>query len=874
MDTVQASSEPALAFPPKGALRRFAFPKLVREIARGKVTGSLYLLSGQTKKVVFFEEGQPVFVRSNVLSECLGQVLSSEGLITQEQCEQTLEAIRRTGKKQGELLVEMGILSEGNLRYGLAAQLRAKLYDIFAWDDGRYQFKSDTATNGSGVRLDARPEAVIIGAILDRYDEARAEKLLESSMGDYLVYGEDAPLDVGDLDLLGEERYFVECIDGSRTVAQCVRDELAQSVPNPHALVYGLVQAGVADLAKTALETRPRPAKPNFDARPNDETLTPGFEPHNVITEYEDTPLPGELPQMRALLGDHEDDFADVEALETGTSVGPVPAELSTPAAAAASPASPTAQVSQVSQELIAAEPDQVEETFDDAELREEISGPSVAEPPPTSDDDVSAASPAANPPEDDDGLVDPLEGLELDDLDDIDIEAEPDLAPEADVEPDPATETELDLESDIEIDADLDTDIELEEEPDPEPPVLEPDPDPEPEPDPEPTPEPPPELMPEPVAELHEDDDVLELEEVDDLDDVDEVDDLDELDDLDDLDDLDEPEPTEPPLVDLSNEDPGATRADPLPPMAVNRDLATPRPLDPDPEDDDLDLDPDLDPDLDLDLEPDLEPELGPDLSADFEPDLDPNAALPAASDDGEPAEFDVDDDLLLADGGDDLGDLLPVDDLGELDEIDLGMGDDLQVDDDLAFDDLDPDAPLDGSADATAAPQPEPEPDDSLVDLDDLDDVELAAPGPAASPPSAYTGPEATFEDSQDPEMVGAMRFNEAETALGEQRFPDAVALLESAYDNGFDVAELHAMLAYSRFMAAGQDLETAQHAFELLEYSESMDPSLDLVWAYRGSLHNSLGDTDQARSALGRALELNPYCELAIQLMDELG
>ena len=133
---------------------------------------------------------------------------------------------------------------------------------------------------------------------------------------------------------------------------------------------------------------------------------------------------------------------------------------------------------------------------------------------------------------------------------------------------------------------------------------------------------------------------------------------------------------------------------------------------------------------------------------------------------------------------------------------------------------------------------------------------------------------GPEATFQEDQDPEMVGAMRFNEAETALGEQRFPDAVALLESAYDNGFDVAELHAMLAFARFMAAGQDLETAQHAFELLEYAESMDPSLDLVWAYRGSLHHALGDDDQARSTLERALELNPYCELAIAVMDQLG
>ncbi len=119
MATAQVSREPSIAFPPKGSLRRVPFPRLIREVARNKIDGSLYLLSGQTKKVVFFERGQPVFVRSNVLSECLGQILAQEGLITQEQCEQTLEAIRRTGKKQGELLVEMGILSEGNLRYGL-----------------------------------------------------------------------------------------------------------------------------------------------------------------------------------------------------------------------------------------------------------------------------------------------------------------------------------------------------------------------------------------------------------------------------------------------------------------------------------------------------------------------------------------------------------------------------------------------------------------------------------------------------------------------------------------------------------------------------------------------------------------------------------
>jgi tetratricopeptide (TPR) repeat protein len=71
----------------------------------------------------------------------------------------------------------------------------------------------------------------------------------------------------------------------------------------------------------------------------------------------------------------------------------------------------------------------------------------------------------------------------------------------------------------------------------------------------------------------------------------------------------------------------------------------------------------------------------------------------------------------------------------------------------------------------------------------------------------------------------------------------------------------------------MASGHDVETANHAFELLDYAQNMDPSLDLVHAYRGAIHQALQQPQQAKDALDRALELNPYCELAIELMDRL-
>ena len=69
------STETKLGFPLKGSLRRSPFPKIVRQLARSKSTGSLYLLNGKTKKVVFFQDGDPVSIRS-VRRATLNMILS------------------------------------------------------------------------------------------------------------------------------------------------------------------------------------------------------------------------------------------------------------------------------------------------------------------------------------------------------------------------------------------------------------------------------------------------------------------------------------------------------------------------------------------------------------------------------------------------------------------------------------------------------------------------------------------------------------------------------------------------------------------------------------------------------------------------------
>ncbi len=288
-----------LGFPAKGSLKRVPFAFLVRDIARTRSTGNLYLLAGETKKVVFFVDGRPTSVRSNLATEFLGQILTDQGLITQEQCDNTLEAIRRTGKKQGELLVEMGILSEGNLRYGLEEQVRIKLYEIFGWDEGRFQFKQsgEPGMPATGMSLEIPVEALIIAGVQERWNDERARTMLKPLAERYPAMHPRWATDATGLDLLPEEAYFLRCLDGSRTVDELLARKYDPEVPQVSTLLFGLIGSGAVEAGETKQSRRLPPPRPNL-APPNiaDDTLAPKFEQLSAITEYEDTPLPNKLP--------------------------------------------------------------------------------------------------------------------------------------------------------------------------------------------------------------------------------------------------------------------------------------------------------------------------------------------------------------------------------------------------------------------------------------------------------------------------------------------------------------------------------------------------------------------------------------------------
>ncbi|MFV8755489.1 tetratricopeptide repeat protein [Nannocystaceae bacterium ST9] len=709
------ATEASLGFPLKGTLRRSPFPKLVRQIAKTRSTGSLFLLNGNTKKVVFFEGGQPVSVRSNVLSECLGQILAREGLITQAQCDQTLESIRRTGKKQGELLVEMGILSEGNLRYGLEAQLRHKLYDIFGWDDGKYQYKPETKGDDYGLRFGTPAEGLILIALLETSDEARAREALDTHREKFPIVDPDEHLD---LEIMPEERHLLASVDGSRSIDELLAATLEPPVPSLALLLYAAIQAGVAKLATSRRAVRPGPGKLDDGRERSDAELRPSYAARLTVTTYEDTPLPGELPKPPEPQVPDADDFA-VDDHEHDHDHDHDDLVVST--------VQPR-ESREVSSALVAAERDTPDETFDDLDLGELTSPTGTTAPPLVADAAESGFYERISFDDDEPPLI---PGNEPPRFEARVITTAPAPAP---VQPELAKPS-------------------VEPPSVPEPPSLEP-------PSVEPPSEPEPPSVPEPPSlEPAE----PELEPADDLEELEELDELEELEELD-----DEAAPG-------SEDELAAAKLD---------DLG------------------DIDEDLMIDGE-------AVDLAGDDElDDLPPlDAELPPEDEDATDADLDADADLAL---------------------------------------------------DAELPPEGD---EDEMVGLDELDDIELEGGAAPAASQSRVEGP-------------GAGEFGQGEVALAEGRWDEATAHFERAYEQGVDVAELHAMLAWSRFKASAEAPDMAEHALELLGYAEEMNQALAMVFAYRAAVLVTLGDRQNALDAAQRALDLDPYDELAIDVMDTLG
>lgn len=126
--------------PKRGNLKELSFSDILTSLQKIKATGIIIIKGQAFVKKIYIKRGDVIYASSNLDDERLGEMLIKAGMISKEQYDISVDILKRTGKKQGAIFVELGILTPKQLFEGLKFQVREIIYSIFSIRDAEYEF--------------------------------------------------------------------------------------------------------------------------------------------------------------------------------------------------------------------------------------------------------------------------------------------------------------------------------------------------------------------------------------------------------------------------------------------------------------------------------------------------------------------------------------------------------------------------------------------------------------------------------------------------------------------------------------------------------------------------------------------------------------
>jgi tetratricopeptide (TPR) repeat protein len=155
----------------RGSLAEVGIAELLCRCFDAQFDGVLVVTWGNVAKRVFVRRGVPVYVESDQSAERLGAFLHRIGRLSDDQYEFLRAETVRTGRKQGELLLQQGWISPHELFQLLAEQVTEKILACFAWQDGGYQLIQGQRPGADVVPLKLHFARLVLDGIARHYTE-------------------------------------------------------------------------------------------------------------------------------------------------------------------------------------------------------------------------------------------------------------------------------------------------------------------------------------------------------------------------------------------------------------------------------------------------------------------------------------------------------------------------------------------------------------------------------------------------------------------------------------------------------------------------------------------------------------------------------
>jgi serine/threonine protein kinase len=172
---------------------------------------------GGVRKEVYVKDGVPEFVTSNLSEELLGEYLVSKNVITRGELDMALAVMPRFEGRLGDTLTALGLVEPLPLFQHIAAQVRAKLLDLFLWKSGTALFFRGVPPPQSGFPLGLEPWQILFEGIARRIDHGLEAERLGASGERRFAIPDELPEELAGGELPGELATILEALETPAT---------------------------------------------------------------------------------------------------------------------------------------------------------------------------------------------------------------------------------------------------------------------------------------------------------------------------------------------------------------------------------------------------------------------------------------------------------------------------------------------------------------------------------------------------------------------------------------------------------------------------------------------------------------------------------
>jgi hypothetical protein len=251
-----------------GNLKTMELAELLQWLSQGQKTGTLVVVDRRVAKQIYFRKGKIISAASSDPKEYLGHFLVRQGYIDEQQLATAISRQEAEKALLGRILVDMELISEGDLDDMLRRKAEEGIYDLFTWEEGEFRF-----LDGELPKYDMVPISLdVTGIVLEatrRLDELqRIRSLIPSRLAVPVIVTDDWEALVGREELDEGQRRILAGVNDDRTIEEIALEAHASDYYVSEVL-YPLVHGGYLKVVRPRYggeETGPRVAPEELSA--------------------------------------------------------------------------------------------------------------------------------------------------------------------------------------------------------------------------------------------------------------------------------------------------------------------------------------------------------------------------------------------------------------------------------------------------------------------------------------------------------------------------------------------------------------------------------------------------------------------------------